>query len=328
MASIKKHRGEGWRAVVHRKRVYRSKVFSTKAAAERWARQIEAEIDEGKYRDRSSAEITLAEALDRYAEDVTSKKRGARQELSKIRTLKTYPIARLPLNNIHPADVIALRREMEGKGRKPNTIRLYVAIISHLFTVARADWGMDFLSNPVVGRAAPPAPKGRDRRLEPGEEEALLSACENYGGDIRDIVVIALETAMRQGEIAGLSWKHVDLRRRIVHLPETKNGESRSVPLSSRAAAVLTRRSKVRKLNDSRVFGLNALSISQAFRRVCKRAGIEDLRFHDLRHEATSRLFEKGLNPMQVASITGHKTLQMLKRYTHLRAEDLVELLG
>jgi integrase len=157
------------------------------------------------------------------------------------------------------------------------------------------------------------------------------------------MVAIALETAMRRGELASMRWEHLDRRARVLLVPETKTGEPRRVPLSSRALAVLD--GLVRRL-DGYVWGVRADSITQAFDRVVKRARADyeaecrekgekpgpqmltGLRFHDLRHEATSRLFEKGLNPMEVAAITGHKTLQMLKRYTHLRAEDLVDRLG
>ncbi|MDA8206124.1 MAG: site-specific integrase, partial [Thermaerobacter sp.] len=112
---------------------------------------------------------------------------------------------------------------------------------------------------------------------------------------------------------------------RVLLIPETKTGTPRRIPLSTTALAVLD--GLPRRL-DGRVFGVHTGSISRAFAEVCKAANIEGLTFHDLRHEATSRLFERGLNPMQVAAITGHKTLQMLKRYTHLRAEDLVVMLG
>lgn len=122
-----------------------------------------------------------------------------------------------------------------------------------------------------------------------------------------------------------MRWDHLDQRARVLLIPETKTGTPRRVPLSTAALAVLD--GLPRRL-DGRVWGMRPDSISQAFERVCKASGIEGLTFHDLRHEATSRLFEKGLNPMQVAAITGHKTLQMLKRYTHLRAEDLVGMLG
>ena len=330
MASITTY-GKGqknrYRVFINRKGVRATGTFTSLEAAKRWARETERAIDLGEF-NKAAEKITLKEALDRYARTVSIKKRGARQEISKIKNLKRYKISKLRLKDIRPADIISLRESMEKKGYADATIRLYVSIVSHLFTVAANDWGLDTLRNPVRGRAKPPAPRGRDRRLEAGEEGVLLQGCKEYGGDIYDIVVFALETAMRQSEIASLTWKHVDLKKRVAHLPKTKNGESRDVPLSMKACALLEKRAKVRKLKDPRVFSLNPHSIGQAFRRVCERAGIEDLRFHDLRHEATSRLFERGLNQMQVASITGHKTLQMLKRYTHLRAEDLVQMLG
>lgn len=298
--------------------------------AERWAREVEHAIERGEFMDTSLTEgVTLGDALARYEEEVTPGKRGGRQEASRIKQLRQDPIARLRLDRVRTPDVIAYRNRKLAEGLSPTTVRLYLAVISHLFNVAIRDWGYAHLTNPVVRGIMPSAAGNeRDRRLQPGEEEYLLNGCEEYGGFIRDAVIFALETAMRRGEIANLRWEHVNIQKRVVHLPETKNGSARDVPLSSRAIEVLRRRSKVRSIRDSRVFGVAPNGISQAFSRVCKAVGIEDLRFHDLRHEATSRLFEKGLNPMQVAAITGHKTLQMLKRYTHLRAEDLVELLG
>ncbi len=130
---------------------------------------------------------------------------------------------------------------------------------------------------------------------------------------------------MRQGELLSLEWKDINLVRRVAYLPETKNSEARSVPLSSKAVNVF---SKLPRRIDGKVFGVSGAHASKTFRETCEKLNIEDLRWHDLRHEACSRLFEKGLNPMEVASISGHKTLQMLKRYTHLRAEDLAAKLG
>jgi integrase len=137
---------------------------------------------------------------------------------------------------------------------------------------------------------------------------------------------LAIETAMRLGELLALEWKHVDLERRVAFLPHTKNGHSRSVPLSPIAVELLA--SWPRSLTG-RVFPQWSRpdSVETVWRRAVQRAGLEDLHFHDLRHEATSRLFERGLNVMEVAAITGHKTLQMLRRYTHLRAENLAERL-
>lgn len=202
---------------------------------------------------------------------------------------------------------------------------------------------MESLGNPVDLVRKPRVRNARDRRLLPGEEDGLLDAAKAYGGDIGPIIRLALETAMRRGEIYAMKWAHVDREARVLRVPETKTGEPRKVPLSTKALEVLD--SLPRRI-DGYVWGMRADSITQAFVRTVGGARktyeaecaerdekpdprlFRDLRFHDLRHEATSRLFEKGLNPMQVAAITGHKTLQMLKRYTHLRAEDLVELLG
>ncbi|AWP23171.1 hypothetical protein C4901_07385 [Acidiferrobacter sp. SPIII_3] len=154
----------------------------------------------------------------------------------------------------------------------------------------------------------------------------LLAAAQSYGnGEIALAITWAIETAMRRGETVAMRWEHWDRKARVFLLTETKNGTARRVPLSTAAIAVLE---GLPKQLDGRVFGVHSASISRAFAATCKAAGIEGLTFHDLRHEATSRLFEKGLNPMEVAAITGHKTLQMLKRYTHLRAEDLVGRLG
>ena len=155
----------------------------------------------------------------------------------------------------------------------------------------------------------------------------LVEACADARNPfLLPAVILAIETAMRQGELISLNWKHINLKKRTAFLPDTKNGESRGVPLSTTAADIL--RSLPRSINDQVFPGVTGEAVKRAFIRACRRAHIEDFHFHDLRHEATSRLFEKGLNAIEVASITGHKTLQMLKRYTHLRTEDLVKKLG
>ena len=224
-------------------------------------------------------------------------------------------------------------REKMGHGLSPNTIRIHLALLSHLFNTARTAWGMESLTNPVdlVKGQRPKLPQGRDRRLVDDELPRLLAAARAYdagphaGVGIANIITWAIETAMRRGEIAAMRWEHLDRKARVLLIPETKTGTPRRVPFSTAALGVLD---GLPRRIDGRVWGMRPDSISQAFERVCKAAGIEGLTFHDLRHEATSRLFEKGLGLMEVASITGHKTMQMLKRYTHLRAEDLVGRLG
>ena len=182
---------------------------------------------------------------------------------------------------------------------------------------------MEGLKNPVKAIRMPSPPSGRERRLQAGELEKLL---ESLSEEMSQVVRFALETAMRRGEIYGMTWDMVDLNKRTVTLPDTKNGQKRIVPLSTEAVAVLKERLGTRRL-DGEVWNIGLDAISQDFAKACHKLGISGLHFHDLRHEATSRLFEKGFDTMEVRTITGHKTLQMLARYTHLRAEDLVERL-
>ena len=310
------------------------KTFDAKADAEVWARRIEEEIDRGVDRavfaSRVEAETTtLHEALDRYEREVTPGKKGRADERYKLDVWRRSALAARPLASIPGKDLAAWRDTELGCGSAPGTIRRRLALLAHVFVIARREWGLSSLTNPADNVRLPPPGPPRDRRLVNDEYPRLLAAATAYGGDIGPLITWAIETAMRRGEIAAMRWDHLDRKARVLLIPETKTGTPRRVPLSTAALAVLdVRMHGLPRRIDGRVWGMRPDSVSQAFERVCKAAGIEGLTFHDLRHEATSRLFEKGLNPMEVAAITGHKTLQMLKRYTHLRAEDLVGRLG
>ncbi len=317
----------GWKASV-RKRGFppQYQTFRTRKEAEAWAVVIESEMTRGVWRDRSESEgTTLAECLDRYLAEVVPTKKGGRREVDYVNQWKARPIAHLYMSSVRGKDVAAAMRDMEAEGKGANTIRLHLALLSHLFKVSRTEWGMEALSNPVESVRKPKLPRGRDRRLIDGEEDRLMTACNALNPELAAIVTIALETAMRQGEILALTWDVVDLEKRMVTLEHTKNGEKRVVPLSTTAVRVLA--GLPRNLNG-RVWTYGQEGVKYAFPAACRRAGIEGLRFHDLRHESTSRLFERGFNPMEVSAVTGHKTLQMLKRYTHLRAEDLAKRMG
>ena len=181
-------------------------------------------------------------------------------------------------------------------------------------------------ANPVDRVKMPPSSPARNQRLEDSEFERLKEAAkQTKNPHIWPIIVFAIETGMRRGEILGLQWEHVDLDRRIAYLPLTKNGSSREVPLSTKAAQMLARQ---RQRNDTTSpFPVTSNGFRLAWERLIRRAGLSDLRFHDLRHEAISRFFELGLNIPEVAVISGHKDPRMLFRYTHLRAVDLVNRL-
>ncbi|BCA80300.1 site-specific integrase [Desulfuromonas sp. AOP6] len=323
MASIRKRGPYQWQVKI-RRRGYplQSKTFETEDDAKKWARLIESEMDRGIFVSQAEAErTTLADALDRYRREITPGKKGGKQENSRINILSKTSLAPRFLATIKGSDIAKYRDERLLE-RSPITVNNELILLSHLFTVARKEWGLEGLRNPVSDIRKPKQPAGRERRLLPGEEEQLLKSAPVK---LRPIIVLALETAMRLGELTELNWNNVDLTRKIAHLTETKNGSARTVPLSSRA--ILELKAIPRRL-DGKVFGYSSNTSSKAFAALVKNLKLEDLRFHDLRHEATSRLFEKGLNPMEVASITGHKTLQMLQRYTHLRAEDLAVKLG
>lgn len=327
MATLEK-RGGYWRVKIRRKGFpIQTRSFDTKAQAERWTRDIENDMDKGTFFDRTESEKnTLRDVLARYHDEVTPLKRGASAEAPRLRAMMLRPIAELKIAALSSTH-IAKYRDGRLKDVAGATVNKELNLIAHALETARREWGIHIPENPVRLVRRPQGAKPRDRRLVDDEGERLLAACADaLNPFLLPIVKLAIETAMRQGEIVSLDWKHVDLKKPSAYLPETKNGEPRGVPLSTTAVATI--RALPRSTTGKLFPGVTAEAVKRAFMRACKRAEIEDFHFHDLRHEATSRLFEKGLNPLEVASITGHKTLQMLKRYTHLRAEDLAKKLG
>ena len=331
MATIRQRKSGKWQAMVRRRgQPPAARSFLNRFDAERWARQIESEIDRGVFVDRSPAErTTLAELIDRYLEEVTPHKRSADREKRRLLTLRRQFGAIAP-SALQAKHIAAYRDERLSKGTAGATVVKEMNSLSHLFDVAIKDWSLPLASNPLRLVRKPKQAPGRTRRLMPGEETALLAACRQsrVGPMLEALVCLALETAMRLGELLSLDWDNISTARCVAHLPMTKNGEARSVPLSPKALTVVS--SVPRNIQNTRLFWpwKRSDSVENAWKRACSRAGIENLRFHDLRHEATSRLFERGLGLMEVAAITGHKTLAMLRRYTHLRAEDLAKKLA
>lgn len=269
---------------------------------------------------------TLSAALTRYLHTVTPLKKSAQQEAARIRQWLRHPLAEQPMDALRGRHFSVYRDTRLSEGVTGATVRLELAIISHLYTHAAKDWGFEGLQNPIEKMKLPSPGKGRRRRLQDGEEAALLAACDEVDKRLKPLVLLALATAMRRGELADLLWRNVFFGKRYALLEDTKNGEARALPLSLATLEIL-RGMKAAATGD-RVSPLSADQISHLFIEARKKAGIADLRFHDLRHEATSRLFEKGtLNMMEIASVTGHKSLQMLKRYTHLSAMHLASKL-
>jgi integrase len=286
----------------------------------------------GKPARQVTAGTSIKEALRTYLERVSVHKRGARQEKYRARTIARTFLGKIAVSKATSVDLANYRdtrmASVAPNTNRPvsaNTVRLELALLSDLFNIAIIEWGAA-TDNPVKRIRKPKLPPGRDRRLTWGEERRILRAAAAHSNpEIYSIIVLAIETAMRQGEMLSLEWENIDLRVRVAHLPMTKNGSKRDVPLSLRAVDALTR---LGIGTHGRVFKYTADGFKSAWRILIKRLGIENLHFHDLRHEAVSRLFELGtLDLMEVATISGHKSMQMLRRYTHLKASNLVEKL-
>jgi integrase len=353
-------RGAYWRAEIRRrgyKPVYRT--FDTKQQAQQWARRLEGEMDSGQYYDRSESErTTLREALERYRREIVPEKRHPYQENRRIDRWIRHELSHRSLASLRGADFAKYRDDRRSVGRAENTIRLELQIVSHLFEIARKEWGMEGLPNPLSNIRKPTGSEARDRRLRRGEFEklhALLLASGNPWA--APAFELAIETSLRQSALFNLRWEWLELKSRLIKFPpDARGADNKSVPpvlpLSYRAVdlfrclAAIAEGPEVRMTRSAygpadveptrltgRVFGTTTNAVICVWKRTLKAASLEDpeiesLRWHDLRHEAASRLFEKGLHPMEVASITGHRSMQMLKRYTHLKPESLLEKLG
>lgn len=320
MATFRK-RGNKWQARIQRKGYSDiTKTFINKPDAAAWARQIETEIDKGLFNHHfESSRVTLEELLRKYLAEITPNKKGSANEVYRINAWLKHPLSKRLITNIKSNDFAEWRDNRLKQGLSPNTVRLDLAVIANLYSVAKFEWGLDSIINPIQLIKLPKLPNGRSRRLDDSEINKLLEALEGTN-EVKTIFQLAIETGMRRSELLKITWENVDLSSRVIELEDTKNGDARAIPLSTKAVKIL---SEVTATATGRVFTSKPHSVSQAFHRACVRANLDNLRFHDLRHEATSRLFEKGLNTMEVSSITGHKTLSMLKRYTHLKAADL-----
>ncbi|MCA1322875.1 site-specific integrase [Herbaspirillum sp. alder98] len=335
-------RGEFWRVEIRRrghKPVYHT--FDSLKKAQQEARRIEAAMDAGSFVDKTEAErTTLREALERYRKEVVPTKRHQYQEDKRIDRWLETDLAYKTLAGLRGADFAQYRDQRRALGRAENTIRLELQLVSHLFEIARKEWRMEGLSNPLKNIRKPGGSKARERRLAPGEYEKILAQLQTSSNAFAAAAfTLAIETSLRQGTLFKLQWEWIRLEERLVHIPKTERvsgnkGVPATLPLSTRAVAVLNSLKDVYQVEHQGsapagdVLATSVNAVICLWKRSLKKLGISDLRWHDLRHEAVSRLFERGLNPLEAASISGHKTLQMLARYTHLRPESLLDRLG
>ena len=328
MATFRNRHGK-WQARVARKGLQPvSKSFQNKQDAERWARQVEADIDRGSYTNVALAERTLLkDIIERYIQEVTLQTRSMREDRYRLGAMMRHWIGNLTMIQLTPAKVAQYRDERLKKVSAGATIR-ELAYISSIVNHSRREWGIN-ITNPVPFVKKPPSPQGRSRTLTNEELQRLFKGCtprvKNGNIWILPMVKFALASAMRRGEMLGLHWNEVDFQKRTAHIPLTKNGTSRTVPLSTEAIEIL--RGLPISL-DGRVFPINGPNLSAIFDKARRLAKLDDFHFHDLRHMAITRMAEKLPNLIELSAVSGHKSLSMLKRYYHPKPEQLAQKLG
>ena len=336
MATFEQRESGWWQAKIRRRgHPAQSKTFETRKEAEAWARIIESEMDRGVFVSRSTAErTTFKDIAKRFKEEFAPHHyRPRKDEKEAWRTqvkhltdeLGDYSIAAIT------PQVVVQYRDNRSKVVQGSTVKKEIDMLSKVLTVAVHEFGIVLpFGNPVANVRKPSVAPPRTRRLVGDEAERLIEQCVSSRNLwLLPAVQLAIETSMRQGELLSLEWGNIDYKHKLALLLDPlkiKNGESRAVPLSTKAIAVL----KGLPISTTGfVLPVQRMTLFHAFKAACARAGIKDLTFHDLRHEAISRLAERGdFSTLELSAISGHKTLQMLKRYTHLQAESLARKLG
>ena len=327
MATVVKRPSGKWQATVRNDGRSCSKSFTKRADATKWARETELQAERGEWQKASThtAEVmTLGDVLRRYRDEITTKKRCADNERYAINGFLRSKLALVRLNHLNATHIISYRDQRLLRV-KPSTVVRELGWLQHAIDIACTDWGQKVSQgNPAKQVRKPKIDNRRERRLQTGEWERLLDAVNDARTPLmKPLLKLALATGMRRGELLSMEWCHVDLERCTVFLPKTKNGTARTVPLSPVAARVLCELPR----RDSRCIRLSGNAVRLAFERLRRRASIDDLTFHDIRHEAISRFVESGLSLAQVQMISGHRDLRMLLRYTHLAVDDIVSAL-
>lgn len=324
-------RGGKYQAIIRRKGFpTASRTFHRKSDAKEWARYMEVKADRGELPTpiKVLEGYRVRDILERYRDEITAKKRSADTEVYIINAFLREPIANLTLVKINTAHFTKYQQERLKK-IKPGTINRQFGIIKHAFDVAMREWDIPLRENPLAKLKKLKVNDARSRRMKIEEWEAIKQAalaCRNPF--IMPLIQLALETAMRRGELLAMKWEHVNFESRTLLIPVTKNGHSRIIPMTSEAIKILNEIQDMEEVDSKHVFSsITGNAANHVWDRIVARANIKDLHFHDLRHEAISRFFEKGLSLPEVALISGHRDFRMLFRYTHLKAEDVAKKL-
>ncbi len=331
MATIRKLKSGKFEAQVRRKGYAPvSRTFHKKSDAEEWARHTEVKADRGELHTpvKVLAQYMVKDVLERYRDEITVKKRSADTETYILDAFMREPIAKLSLAQITSAH-FSTYRDKRLKRVKAGTVNRELSIIKHAFDIAEREWDIPLRNNPLGKIKKMKVNNARSRRVSAEEYDLLCEAAQDSRNPFALLLIrFAIATGMRRGEILKLRWDEIDYESRTLHIPVTKNGHARTIPLSGEALAVLDEIQGMKDMDDTLAFPLSDNAAKLVWQRLLRRTGIEDLHFHDLRHEAISRFFEYGLSVPEVALISGHRDFRMLFRYTHLKAEDVAAKLS
>lgn len=317
MATIIK-KGDRWQAQVCKKGVRKASSFATKTAAKQWAIQMEADILAGISKDYSGK--TLLDALERYAEEVSPKKKSHHWELTHIGAFKRLPFANYRLEHV-TTPVLAQWRDDRLALVKSSSVNREIALMAAILETARREWQW-ITVNPIRDVKRPAGAKHRERIFTADEVKTITLQLGEFGksGIVAKALAFAIETGMRRSEITGLTWDMIDFDKRTATLPKTKNGDKRDVPLSSKAIAILD-------VSQPKPFDVSPEVLTALFSKACKKAGIENANFHDSRHTAITKL-AKVLSPYELARMVGHKSLSMTLVYYNETASEIAKKLG
>lgn len=320
MATIRR-KGDGWQAIIRRKgfpAIYET--FPLKKQAEQWAAQRESEVVQGKL--GILPQHTLGEALKEYRE----KRARNRWERNRLLVLERDPIAKVALSRLDSSHLSQLRDRELARGVEGTTVRRQLSLLASVFKACR-EWRW-LAHNPFLDLERPAPKKGRARGLQQAEIDAVAAALgwqggkpENASQQVAVLLLLAVETGMRAGEMLSLDWYQVAEKK--AHLEKTKNGDERDVPLSLRARELL---GYMRGIDPVRVFTVADDTRDKLFRDAKERAGLSGFTFHDSRSEAISRLSKK-LDILELARMVGHRDLNSLMHYYRTNAEDVADKL-
>jgi len=325
MASIRKTNTK-WEARVRKKGFPTfCKSFTRKSDAIKWSTLIEVNLENGIMPlSKEQQQTTFEEAINRYLIEETAKKKGHASEKYRLQKLMGSFLGKKKLKDIKPS-MLATFRDKRSLHVKSASVRKEIYLISAIFEKAQKEWGMEELNNPVRYIKIPRDSSPRIQRLTSEEKLRLLSGLrDNPNRNLEHISIFALETAMRRSEILQLRWEDIDFQRSLATLNETKNGQSRIVPLSKIALDVITKREKETLF----IFNISSNAVRLAWSQFQKRYDFKYFRFHDLRHEAISNLFDMGLNIPEASLISGHRTPTQLLKYSHANISNLVNRLN